>query len=379
MQTLRALLAVLLFLQLAACSIFRGKGANDPLKGSVLEGRAVDAQSGAPLAGANVTVASESATKRVTTGRAGGFRVEGLAPGNYTIRADADGYRVFQRTAVVPGRGLRANAVFQLLPESLAAEEVTILKPIQFTPMGQPGGGTSPENSYAVDGLSAAPPPPPAEYPPEPPPSPPPPPPPPGEAGAKAEPEPGAKPTPGGMKLIYEAQLTLGVADVEATLRSVEAMAKEAGGYLVSRTNGQIVVRVPQARFEESVRRVEPLGEVLNRAINAQDVTDEFRDLELRLKNARGLRDRLQALLLRANVDEAIKIERELARITESIEQAEGRLKGLSARIAFARVEVNCQPRAQRSLVAPKRRWPEDWAWVRRLGLGPLLMNQTDE
>jgi Domain of unknown function (DUF4349) len=238
-------------------------------------------------------------------------------------------------------------------------------------------GATSPESAYFVDGLSTSEPPAPQA---QPSPAPPPPPPPPADpaAGAKGEPEPAPKAAPGGMKLIYEANLLLAVNDVEATLRAIEALAKDAGGYLVSRGNAQIVVRVPQARFEESVGKVEPLGEVLNRTINAEDVTDEYRDLDLRLKNARTLRDRLQALLARANVDEAIKIERELGRITESIELIEGRLKGLSARIAFARVEVNCRPRVRQNVVSPRRRWPEDWAWVRKLGLGPLLLNHPD-
>lgn len=240
-------------------------------------------------------------------------------------------------------------------------------------------GATSPENSYAVDGLSTSEPSAPQGQP-TPAPSPPPPPPPADPAtGAKSEPEPAPKAAPGGMKLTYEANVLLAVNDVEATLRAIEALAKDAGGYLVSRGNAQIVVRVPQARFEESVGKVEPLGEVLNRTINAEDVTDEYRDLDLRLKNARTLRDRLQALLARANVDEAIKIERELGRITESIELIEGRLKGLSARIAFARVEVNCRPRVRQNVVSPRRHWPEDWAWVRKLGLGPLLLNRPDQ
>ncbi|HEU4533009.1 MAG TPA: DUF4349 domain-containing protein, partial [Polyangiaceae bacterium] len=356
-----------------------------------------------------VTAVSPAGERTVVTDGAGVYRLFGLTPGAYGLRVEADRYRVEQRGVVVM-QGASPRQDISLVPEQSQAEEVTVVGRApgggggaparsfeslteQAVPAGHASaynvpisGSTSPENAYVIDGQSTSDAPPPTP-PPSPPPPPPPPPPqaPPGPpqppesaTAAKGEGEAASKPTTGGMKLTYEASLLLAVNDVEATLRAVEALGKEAGGYLVSRGNAQIVVRVPQARFEASVRQVEPFGEVLNRTINAQDVTDEYRDLELRLKNARTLRDRLQALLTRANVDEAIKIERELGRITESIELFEGRLKGLSARIAFARLEVNCRPRVRQNVVSQRRRWPEDWAWVRRLGLGPLLLNRTD-
>ena len=53
-----------------------------------------------------------------------------------------------------------------------------------------------------------------------------------------------------------------------------------------------------------------------HRDIKAQDVTDEFVDLQARLKNAYAIRDRLTELLSKAAVKEALEIEKELGRVT---------------------------------------------------------------
>ena len=51
---------------------------------------------------------------------------------------------------------------------------------------------------------------------------------------------------------------------------------------------------------------------MVHRDVSAQDVTDEFVDTEMRIKNARAMQDRLQALLEKATVKEALEIEKEL-------------------------------------------------------------------
>jgi hypothetical protein len=171
--------------------------------------------------------------------------------------------------------------------------------------------------------------------------------------------------------LVYTATVTLSVFQVETMLASVEKMGREAGGYLSMRTDQQITIRVPRAKFHAVLGQIEGMGNVLHRDVAAEDVTDQFVDMEVRLKNARAMRERLQTLLQSAQVKEALEIEKELARLTGEIESMEGKLKLLRDRIAYSTITVSFQPLAQQqvretSLLAP-------FPFLHRMGLGPLL------
>ena len=190
----------------------------------------------------------------------------------------------------------------------------------------------------------------------------------------------GAPPAP---MLIYTAAVDLSVrrAEVTATLDRVVDLAYAMGGYLVQRTDAQVQVRVPSARFREGVRRVEELAEVLHRTINAQDVSEEFNDLEVRLTNLRAVRRRLEEFLARAaNIAEALRVEQELERVTQEMDRIEGRMRFLRARATFSLVTVTARARSEAvvapdPLPGPSVRRPLDLPveWLDRLGLGRLL------
>lgn len=189
--------------------------------------------------------------------------------------------------------------------------------------------------------------------------------------------------TPPAPMLIYTAAVDVSVrrAEITATLDRVVDLAYSMGGYLVQRTDAQVQVRVPSARFREGVRRVEELAEVLHRTINAQDVSEEFNDLEVRLTNLRAVRRRLEEFLSRAaNVAEALRVAQELERVTQEMDRIEGRMRFLRARATFSLVTVTAHPRSE-VVVAPDPlpgsavRRPLDLpvVWLERLGLGRLL------
>jgi len=170
--------------------------------------------------------------------------------------------------------------------------------------------------------------------------------------------------------LAYSADVTLAVYQVDKSLDAVEAVAAAMGGYLAQRSDAQVQIRVPRPRFLEALGQVEKLGDVLHRNVSAEDVTDEFVDLGLRLGNARETRDRLAELLKLASVKDAVEIEKELAKVTEVIEQIEGRLKVIRDRVGFSTIAVSLQASAP-STVRTSAILP--FAWLDTMGLGPLL------
>ncbi|WP_437624641.1 DUF4349 domain-containing protein [Sorangium sp. So ce1151] len=172
--------------------------------------------------------------------------------------------------------------------------------------------------------------------------------------------------------LIYTAQVAMAVFEVGASLGKVEALARELGGFLARRDDRTITIRVPAARFDDALKRLEGLGDMLQRNVVAEDVTEEFLDLGVRIRNARAVRDRLEKLLEKAaKVEESIQLERELARVAGELERLEGRLKFLRDRVAFSTLTISFQPRSTETITPSGPRLPIDW--LNELGLSRLL------
>lgn len=175
--------------------------------------------------------------------------------------------------------------------------------------------------------------------------------------------------------VIYTAELTMAVYQVETGIAAIEKIAREHNGYLAAKKDREIIIRVPRAEFENAVSQVDKVGDVLHRDVAALDVTDEHVDLEIRIKNARAMQKHLTELLARANVKESLEIEKELGRVTEELERLEGRLKLLNDRIAFSTIAVTFEARGQ-ALQTQRVRLP--FPWLGTLNL-PTLLNLDED
>jgi len=205
---------------------------------------------------------------------------------------------------------------------------------------------------------------------------------PPGQPGEK-KPEPGKDaPRADGTEaphetamLIYTARVTMAVYQVDQGIVAVEKIARDAGGYLALKKDREITIRVPRARFDITLIQIDKIGDVLHRDVQAQDVTDEYVDAETRIKNARAMQVRLKVLLDKANVKEALEIEKEMRRVTEELELLEGKLKLLKDKIAYSTITVAFEPRGS-TIQATRIKLP--FPWLTQLGLPTLLQLSED-
>ncbi len=172
--------------------------------------------------------------------------------------------------------------------------------------------------------------------------------------------------------LIYKADFTMSVYEVQKSIDAVEALSKKAGGYLARRDDASITIRVPAGEFQNAVVDLSKLGDVLNRNVVAEDVTGEYRDLEVQLQNNLALRDRYAKLLDKAQkVEEALQIEQELGRITGEIERIKGRLKLLTELAQYSTITVRFAPRVDQQVQGGPFVLP--LPWLGNLGLPRLL------
>jgi hypothetical protein len=172
--------------------------------------------------------------------------------------------------------------------------------------------------------------------------------------------------------IIYTGSLEIVVsAKTEDSIKKARQIAESAGGFMQSMTLDSITVRVPAAKFNDIFTAFEQLGTVTARNISAQDVTEQYQDMELRLKNARDYMDKLTSLLKEAkDTAAAIELERELAKVRLEIEQIEGHMRRLKSQVDMATITIRFTAIA----VAPdavKTKLP--FYWLSELGLDHLL------
>lgn len=172
--------------------------------------------------------------------------------------------------------------------------------------------------------------------------------------------------------ILYSADLGLFVFDFEKTLDRAVEITKAEGGYVQASTSNSVTLRVPAARFELVLGKLDELGDANFRNVTGTDVTEEYLDLTIRLRNAEALRDRLAALLEQAKeVQDALAIEKELARVTGDIERLKGRIRYLSDRAAFSVITLHLEPKTSEQVHVDHI--PLPFGWLRQYGLNEVL------
>ncbi len=152
-------------------------------------------------------------------------------------------------------------------------------------------------------------------------------------------------------QIIYNASLSLETRNTGKVRRQIEALAGKTGGYVsdseswvdeAGRQQINFTVRVPVKQFSNVMSQIRALGKVKHESIDTQDVTEEFLDLDARLRTLRQAEERLLAMLKRSGkLADLLAIERELAGRREEIERAEGRLRYLRDRVGFSTITVS--------------------------------------
>jgi seryl-tRNA synthetase len=116
------------------------------------------------------------------------------------------------------------------------------------------------------------------------------------------------------------------------------------------------------------LRQLPDYGRVLAQNLNSVDVTKRVADLRLRIANALATRERLTQLLQRATViEDILKIEAELRRLTEEIETMQAELKGLVDQIAYSTLTVSFVPNAPEASAFMQRRYSR-FGWINAIG-----------
>lgn len=147
--------------------------------------------------------------------------------------------------------------------------------------------------------------------------------------------------------LIWHASLSLEVGSVKDAVARVTDIAKQSGGYVESKSDSKdehadLTLRIPTDVLTPTMTSLETIGKVTRRRVSSEDVTDTYVDIDARLKTKIALRDRLRALLDKAqNVQDILAIETELGRVQADIDSMQARLKALKNKVNYASINVS--------------------------------------
>ncbi|WP_338000908.1 DUF4349 domain-containing protein [Neobacillus terrae] len=150
--------------------------------------------------------------------------------------------------------------------------------------------------------------------------------------------------------VIYHAELELRVKNFEKTVTWLEQRATAFGGYVIDsnvskegkeQINGTLTIRVPQKHFQEFLNDAEGKSEVLNRQVTGQDVSEEYVDLESRLRSKKAVEARLLEFMKNAaKTEDLLKISSDLSSVQEEIEKLEGKINFLRNQTDYSTVTI---------------------------------------
>ncbi|WP_342421789.1 DUF4349 domain-containing protein [Paenibacillus sp. FSL E2-0178] len=151
-------------------------------------------------------------------------------------------------------------------------------------------------------------------------------------------------------KLIYKANLNMEVADYGAAQTEVRNMITLAGGYIIEfsenmseyEQGGTFILKVPASGFSSFLNNLEKVKhEKLQRSIQGQDVSEEYVDLESRLKAKQMMETQYIDFMKKATKPaDLVQFANQLGAIQEQIEQIKGRMRYIDQNVSFSTVEL---------------------------------------
>ena len=163
-------------------------------------------------------------------------------------------------------------------------------------------------------------------------------------------------------KVIRNAELQLEADDTRAALDRIIALTEAAGGFVADavvnpvedpedQPSASMTLRIPSAELTRVMDAIKgSVEKVVSESQTADDVTEQFIDLEARLTNLQALEVELRALLTEvrqqpdADPDELLRVFNEIATVRGQIEEIQGQLDYLENVVDLATLSIGLTP-----------------------------------
>lgn len=154
------------------------------------------------------------------------------------------------------------------------------------------------------------------------------------------------------LKIIKSANVKYKVKNVKMATKRVAKIVKQLNGYVSDQrfenTNYKIenrfTIKVPQSQFDVMLDSLGAVAEFIDyENITSDDVTEEYVDLQSRIKTKESVKQRYEDILRSkaSKVKDILDAEEKIGLIQEEIESAKGRLNYLSNKVSFGTIQVD--------------------------------------
>ncbi|MBW7456694.1 DUF4349 domain-containing protein [Paenibacillus sepulcri] len=151
-------------------------------------------------------------------------------------------------------------------------------------------------------------------------------------------------------KLIYHANITMEVSDYGQSQTELKNIIHLSGGYILefgdqksaNELGGTYTIKVPASGFQSFLSQLEKLKHLdYQSSMKGTDVTEEYVDLEARLKSRQVVEARLIAFMDKATqADDLLKYSNQLSEVQLEIERIKGRTRYLDQNVSFSTIEL---------------------------------------
>jgi hypothetical protein len=161
-------------------------------------------------------------------------------------------------------------------------------------------------------------------------------------------------------KVIKTGSLTLAVETPATALADARAIAERHGGYVLNSSNAasagsdlevtrvNVSLKVRADRFDDALADLRRLGfGTGSESVESKDVSEEYVDVEARLRTQKRVEEQYLALLRDAkNVGETLEIHKQLTIVRTEIERLEGKMRLFEHQIRLSTIDVRFEKKA---------------------------------
>jgi hypothetical protein len=158
-------------------------------------------------------------------------------------------------------------------------------------------------------------------------------------------------------KIIRNGDFTIESKNPSDDQRKIASIAESLGGFVVtsefkqaassdaSGSSVNVIVRVPSAQFDKAINEIIKTGsQIIYQKTSGKDVTEEFVDLEARLRAKHALENQYLEIMKRASkISDVLEVQEKLTDVRTEIEQMEGRRRYLDNQASLSTINITLQ------------------------------------
>jgi len=154
-------------------------------------------------------------------------------------------------------------------------------------------------------------------------------------------------------KMIVVATVKLTLDDVASGFEDISNIAAVEGGFITSsafghngdRQTASVTIRVPVDKYQDAMKRIRKLSDRREEEQNSSDATEEYTDLQSRLRNLQATEETYLRFLNRAgNLGEVLTVQDRINVTAAEIERVQGRINLVEHQTDLATITVHIDP-----------------------------------